>query len=248
VELRQELQMRSPQRLLAELVGAKLVRAVHAERQLEEVMVDFWFNHFNVHFAKGLTRSFVGDYERRAIRPHIFGRFEDMLLATAQHPAMLFYLDNWTSVAPASARGRGMNENYARELLELHTLGVDGGYTERDVIDVARAFTGWTFVPPGRPGRAAGLAARRARAEPGTFLFNAIGHDRGEKVVLDRRLAAGRGIQDGRDVIGCFPGIRRRRAFSRASSSSGSCRIGRIRSSSKSWRVSSCTRMVICAR
>ena len=93
----------NPQRILADLVGAKLVRAVWSERQLEEVMVDFWFNHFNVFFGKGLDRYLTGDYERTAIRPHVFGRFEDMLLATAQHPAMLFYLDNWTSAAPDSA-------------------------------------------------------------------------------------------------------------------------------------------------
>src|SRR5690606_8901606 len=111
-------------------------------------------NHFNVHFGKGIDRYLVADYEAKAIRPFVFGRFEDMLRATARHPAMLFYLDNWTSAAPDSlargriraqatrARERGINENYARELLELHTLGVDGGYTQDDVVAVARAFTG----------------------------------------------------------------------------------------------------------
>ena len=193
----------SPRQLLGELVTAKLLRAVHSERQLEEVMTDFWFNHFNVFFGKNLTRYMIADYEREAIRPHVFGRFEDMLLATARHPAMLYYLDNWTSVAPGStrtarrdpARGRvrGINENYARELLELHTLGVDGGYSQEDVIAVARAFTGWTFVPPRRRGSAAG--------GPVTFRFNTAGHDTGTKTVLGTTLPAGRGIEDGEEVI-----------------------------------------------
>ena len=131
--------MKRPQQLLGELVAAKLVRAVESERQLEEVMTDFWFNHFNVFFNDGPVRYMVADYEQNAIRPHVFGRFEDMLLATAQHPAMLVYLDNHLStipppVQPAGPPRRpqrgGLNENYARELLELHTLGVDGGYTQ----------------------------------------------------------------------------------------------------------------------
>lgn len=193
------------QRILAELVGARLHRAVLSERQLEEVMTQFWYNHFNVFFGKGVDRYLVADYERTAIRPHVFGRFEDMLLATARHPAMLFYLDNWQSVSidtaaprfarmrPNAQRPRGLNENYARELLELHTLGVDGGYTQQDVTEVARAFTGWTFTPPrpNAPPRDIAVA----------FAFRRELHDRGEKVVLGRTLAANRGEQDGRDVI-----------------------------------------------
>lgn len=208
---RRERQQRSPQRLLAELVTAKIARSVYSERQLEDVMTDFWFNHFNVFFNKGQDRYLVSDYERSAIRPHVFGTFEDMLLATAQHPAMLFYLDNWTSVyvdtmalrrlrpgqLPQQARTRGLNENYARELLELHTLGVDGGYTQQDVIEVARAFTGWTFQPPPRQLQ---LQPERT-APPVEFLFRAQLHDRGEKVVLGTVLPAGRGIEDGRAVI-----------------------------------------------
>jgi uncharacterized protein (DUF1800 family) len=231
-EQRRERQQRSPQRLAQELVGAKLVRSVYSERQLEDVMADFWYNHFNVFFGKGQDRYFVGDYERTAIRPHVFGRFEDMLIATAQHPAMLFYLDNWQSVhvdgnalpamAQQRARNRGLNENYARELLELHTLGVDGGYTQQDVIEVARAFTGWTFERPGQ--RQAQLQLRRppsvrgairrgvfggAARQDGTiygagdipFVFRPQLHDRGEKVVLGKRLPANRGMEDGMDVI-----------------------------------------------
>ncbi|HXH26031.1 MAG TPA: DUF1800 family protein, partial [Vicinamibacterales bacterium] len=153
------------------LSAAKIVRAVYSERQLEEVLVDFWFNHFNVFAGKGRTALFVADYEQQAIRPHVWGRFRDLLGATAKHPAMLFYLDNWLSVDPSAVermpaavqgRRRGLNENYARELLELHTLGVDGGYTQADVVEVARAFTGWTIAGPGRGARPAS-GARRGR-------------------------------------------------------------------------------------
>jgi uncharacterized protein (DUF1800 family) len=203
----------SPARILADMTGAKLTRAAWSERQLEEVMTDFWFNHFNVYFGKGLDRYLVSDYERTAIRPHVFGRFEDMLLATAKHPAMLFYLDNWTSFAPDSMSGardlgasrqrrqRGMNENYARELLELHTLGVDGGYTQDDVVAVARAFTGWTFVPPANRQNARPMGRRPGAGEPGTFSFRLEQHDTEKKIVLGRELPAGRGMEDGTDVI-----------------------------------------------
>ncbi|HEY0305841.1 MAG TPA: DUF1800 domain-containing protein [Longimicrobiales bacterium] len=181
-----------PQQLLQELVGAKLTRAAYSERQLEEVMTDFWFNHFNVFFGDGPVRYLVADYEQKAIRAHVFGKFYDMLRATAQHPAMLVYLDN----AMSNSR-RGVNENYARELLELHTLGVDGGYAEEDVREIARAFTGWTVVRAAR----AGAMANRRNGEPGSFQFVRQLHDDGEKVVLGKKLAAGRGIQDGEDVL-----------------------------------------------
>jgi uncharacterized protein (DUF1800 family) len=171
-----------PQQLLGELVGAKLTRAAYSERQLEEVMTDFWFNHFNVFFGDGPVRYLVADYERNAIRPHVFGKFHDLLRATARHPAMLLYLDN----AMSNAR-RGINENYARELLELHTLGVDGGYTEEDVREIARAFTGWTLNRRSRPA-----------AE---FQFVRALHDDAMKVVLGRQLPAGRGLEDGEDVL-----------------------------------------------
>ena len=250
-EQRRQMAQRAPARILGDLVGAKLVRAVHSERQLEAVMTDFWFNHFNIFWGKGADRYLVGDYERTAIRPYVFGRFEDMLRATARHPAMLFYLDNWTSAAPdpeadrvaeaqrraaarrlesmtrqqkerlARRRGvtveqldalaqtaagpalrrRGINENYARELLELHTLGVDGGYTQEDVVGVARAFTGWTMNPP-RPGGAGRVGAGGGgRGEEIGFVFRAAMHDGGEKRVLGRTLASGRGLEDGEDVL-----------------------------------------------
>jgi uncharacterized protein (DUF1800 family) len=189
-----------PQRILADLAGARLQRAVYTERQLEDVMADFWFNHFNVFFGKGADRYLVGDYERAAIRPHVFGRFRDLLGATAAHPAMLVYLDNARSTVADSAtalmtgrRTRGINENYARELLELHTLGVNGGYTQRDVGEVARAFTGWTVAN-------AGYGARRQRGEP-RFIFRRALHDAGPKTVLGRPLRAGRGIEDGTEVL-----------------------------------------------
>ena len=187
-----------PAVLEQQLAAAKLVRAVESRRQLQEVLVDFWFNHFNVAGDKGEDRWLVGAYEREAIRPHVFGRFRDLLGATASHPAMLFYLDNWMS----SREGvRGINENYARELLELHTLGVDGGYTQNDVREVARCFTGWSLVPP----RAARTApARRGAARdlpPGSFVFRPGAHDTGAKTVLGMVIPAGGGREDGERVL-----------------------------------------------
>ena len=181
-----------------ELVEHKLLRALYSNRQLEEVLVDFWMNHFNVFNGKAQERQLITSYERDAIRPNVFGHFRDLLLATAQHPAMLLYLDNWQSqvlrddIRPAIGPNGaplprpGLNENYGREILELHTLGVDGGYTQEDVIAVARAFSGWTIYDIGR------------YAE---FQFNPAGHDRKEKRVLGHTLPAGRGQQDGLDVI-----------------------------------------------
>src|SRR3970040_1653909 len=185
--------MQGPRYVIFELQQARLLRAVYSRRQLYEVMVDFWTNHFNVFAAKGADRWLVPSYDRDTIRPHAFGKFKDLLRATAQSPAMLFYLDNWLSVNPEAAlraRGadgqpsirRGINENYARDLMELHTLGVDGGYTQKDVEEVARCFTGWPI--------------RRPRGEP-EFLFNARIHDPREKVVLGTRIAAGGGMEDG---------------------------------------------------
>ncbi|SNT29962.1 Uncharacterized conserved protein, DUF1800 family [Noviherbaspirillum humi] len=203
-------------RIVEQTVQARLLRAVESPRQLEEVMVDFWFNHFNVFMFKGLDPALVASYERDAIRPHAFGNFRDLLGATARHPAMLFYLDNWLSSAandqPLDARGRtipaarriaGLNENYARELMELHTLGADGGYTEQDVTELARMFTGWTFKPQ-----------ELARGGPG-FRFEARRHDGGDKVWLGRRIAA-QGQQEGEialDVLALHPSTARRLAF-----------------------------------
>jgi uncharacterized protein (DUF1800 family) len=183
-----------PIRITAELQAAKVLRATTSERQLQEVVVDFWFNHFNVFSGKGEVRWYVTAYERDAIRANALGRFPDLVRATAHHPAMLFYLDNWLSVRPGftprtgrnAGRPAGLNENYARELLELHTLGVEGGYTQADVTEVARAFTGWTIERP---------------REDAHFLFRPFVHDDGEKVVLGQRLPAGGGMADGERVI-----------------------------------------------
>jgi uncharacterized protein (DUF1800 family) len=176
-----------------ELIEQKLYRAVYSNRQLEEVLVDFWMNHFNVFNGKAQGRVLLTSFERDAIRPYVFGHFRDMLLATARHPAMLVYLDNWQSQVPrddfpvpAGVRRPGLNENYGRELLELHTLGVDGGYTQEDVIAVARAFSGWTVYD---------------LQKFGEFQFNPGGHDRREKTILGRTLPPMRGEQDGLDVI-----------------------------------------------
>ncbi|HKN65103.1 MAG TPA: DUF1800 domain-containing protein [Gemmatimonadaceae bacterium] len=199
---------RRAQRIVGDVQSAKLARAVVSERQLDEVMVDFWENHFSVYSGKGQTRLFLASYDRDVIRPYALGKFRDLLGAVAKSPAMLFFLDNWQSAAdsmhptlaaaraprqrpfglarrPApQRRARGLNENYARELMELHTLGVDGGYSQKDVIEVARALTGWTMNP-----------------REGAFVFRPEVHDAGTKVVLGHTLPAGRGIEDGEDVL-----------------------------------------------
>ncbi|HKO45105.1 MAG TPA: DUF1800 domain-containing protein [Pyrinomonadaceae bacterium] len=228
-----------PQRIVAELQASRILRAVYSERQLNEVMVDFWSNHFNVFFGKGADRWLLTSYDRDTIRPNAMGKFSELLTATAQSPAMLFYLDNFQSVSPnmnrperrpggmfdlrnnrrPSPRGtmnpeggprpaqsqrmrRGINENYARELMELHTLGVDGGYTQKDVQEVARCFTGWTiFAPRGGGAAASAILGEAARREAGRFFFNARAHDDGEKVVLGHKIPAGGGFKDGLMVL-----------------------------------------------
>jgi uncharacterized protein (DUF1800 family) len=182
---------------LKRLATAELTRHILSQRQLEEVMVDFWVNHFNVYAAKGFVRLFEGDYIERAIRPNALGHFRDLLLATARHPAMLIYLDNAESrkadAAPMNAaatpagKPRGLNENYARELLELHTLGVDGGYTQTDVTNVARVLTGWSVV----------------RMQSGRFEyeFKHGAHDKTEKTVLGTVFPAGRGEREGVELL-----------------------------------------------
>jgi uncharacterized protein (DUF1800 family) len=227
----------SPRRIIGELSAAKLTRAVYSERQLEEVMADFWFNHFNVFAQKGPVLWMLPEYERQAIRPNALGKFSDLLTATAKSPAMLFYLDNWQSADPKAAeklqgelnrrrqgflalfgmnpraaqnqRGRlgqpgagqmtpeqrqqllqrnmprGLNENYARELMELHTLGVDGGYSQQDVIEVAKCFTGWTITAP--------------RRNP-EFRYEDRIHSREAKTVLGQKIDAG-GMRDGEEVL-----------------------------------------------
>lgn len=198
-------EMMTERRAMQELPQQKILRAAYSTRQLEEVMVDFWFNHFNVFAGKGPTRLYLAEYERDTIRPRAFGKFRDLLGAVAESPAMLFYLDNWQSAAPAEAvtmtrgrarrppppgvaqiRRRGINENYARELMELHTMGVDGGFTQRDVQEVARAFTGWTIDMP---------------RQGGGFRFEPRIHDNGVKVVLGSTIPSGGGRRDGERVL-----------------------------------------------
>jgi uncharacterized protein (DUF1800 family) len=195
-ELRRKIELtQGPAQVVArDLAEGKLLRAVYSNRQLAEVLDDFWFNHFNIYLDKGADRYLVTEYEREVIRPRVLGKFRDLLEATAKSPAMLFYLDNWQSVGPGAPqpRGqgnkarRGLNENYGRELLELHTLGVDGGYTQKDVTEVARCFTGWTINQPQRGG---------------DFTFNKRLHDDGEKMVLGVKIPAGGGMEDGEKVL-----------------------------------------------
>jgi uncharacterized protein (DUF1800 family) len=207
-----------PQRVVEELAMAKVARAIYSERQLQQVMDDFWFNHFNVFAAKGADRWFLTSYERDVIQPHAMGKFKDLLTATAKSPAMLFSLDNFLSADPraperlaaeraarqrrrggfgrqwpprapqqqqAKKNVRGLNENYGRELMELHTLGVDGGYTQKDVTEVARCFTGWTIEKP---------------REYADFKFDERLHDPDPKIVLGKKIHAG-GMKDGEQVI-----------------------------------------------
>ena len=198
-ELRRKIQKAAgPQAVITQdLAESKLLRAIYSNRQLEEVLTDFWYNHFNVFLDKGADRFLVTSYERDVIRPHVLSKFKDLLLATAESPAMLFYLDNFQSVGPNAAQTavrrnaqpkapRGLNENYARELMELHTLGVDGGYTQRDVTEVARCFTGWSI---------------RAPREGSGFEFRERSHDNSPKVVLGHKIPAGGGIKDGLKVL-----------------------------------------------
>ena len=186
---------KNPQMVVTELQRAALLRAVYGERQLYELIVNFWENHFSIFANKDADRYLLTSYDRDTIRPFAMGRFRDLLGATAHSPAMLFYLDNWrSSVArpypakdgkPAGVDG-GLNENYARELMELHTLGVDGGYTQKDVQEVARCFSGWTIQKPN---------------EEGLFLYRPGLHDNGEKIVLGHKIPGGGGIADGERVL-----------------------------------------------
>ena len=196
-DLRRRIELTAgPAQVVArDLQEGKILRAVYSNRQLDEVLVDFWFNHFNVFLDKGADHYLTTEYERDAIRPHVLGKFRDLLEATAKSPAMLFYLDNWESVGPSTpdafprgpnAQRRGLNENYGRELLELHTLGVDGGYTQKDVTEVARCFTGWSIDRP---------------QMGGGFRFAPRQHDLGEKIVLGVRIPEGGGEKDGQKVL-----------------------------------------------
>jgi uncharacterized protein (DUF1800 family) len=262
-EIYQRYNLKPASQIHPQVLTNRMLRAVYSEKQLQEVMVDFWQNHFNVFFGKAAVRWYIPSYERDVLRKHALGNFKDLVINTAQHPAMLFYLDNFQSMSPdanpgnggqrrlgqngqinarmrerlkeqygvtdqqinerlkqmrdnpqqgAQNRQRGINENYARELMELHTLGVDGGYTQKDIVEVARAFTGWTISDPrgyrkaaakminGREPRGGGLFGMGEQSESGEFVFNSRWHDSGEKTVLGQKVKEG-GMKDGLKVI-----------------------------------------------
>jgi uncharacterized protein (DUF1800 family) len=221
--------------VLEQAAEARLVRALESPRQLEEVLTAFWFNHFNVFAAKGPCLVWTGSFEQEAIRPHVLGRFRTLLGATARHPAMLFYLDNWLNTAPGSpgARGRfdGINENYAREIMELHTLGVNGGYTQQDVVALAHILTGWGLAPLGRLARLNRMrradffrlgrerALARARQEilaNGTgFHFDPRRHDFSPKIFLGRRIegAGAAEVEHALDILASHPATARHLSF-----------------------------------
>lgn len=224
LKLMQQQGLKPPQELNRQLFAQKLIRAVYSENQLQELMTDFWFNHFNVSVTKGQSQPFVLTYERDAIRPHTLGKFESLLKATAQHPAMLFYLDNASSgsdnndmnqrikkMVPANSKLKktaGLNENYAREVMELHTLGVDGGYTQSDVTELARALTGWTVRPMMKGGYGAQMSkmqrtrmAGKIATTDGDFMFLAIRHDQGEKTILGKKYPANGGLNEGIEAL-----------------------------------------------
>jgi len=263
-ELYREYDLRPARQLVPQIVANRVLRAVYSERQLQEVMVDFWQNHFNVFSGKGAVRWYIPSYERDVIRKNALGNFRDLLVGTGQHPAMLFFLDNFQSMTPnqqanvgplqramqsgnltpqmrerlkqrqgltddqidqrlkqakqagQNQRDRGLNENYARELMELHTLGVDGGYTQKDIVEVAKAFTGWTIADPRGYRRAAAASIKGTEdkrldriqrmagvpddIESGEFYFNERWHDKSEKLVLGQKVNEG-GVKDGLKVI-----------------------------------------------
>lgn len=241
-EIYQKYDLKPAAQIIPQIVANRVLRAVYSERQLQEVMVDFWQNHFNVFAGKASVRWYIPSYERDVLRKHALGNFKDLVVGTAQHPAMLFYLDNFESVSPSAQmpgqnrngrrpfaallginqqqqqqrQRRGINENYARELMELHTLGVDGGYTQKDIIEVAKCFTGWTIADPRGYRRAAaatiqGTEDRRMDrvqrlmgvpddVESGEFYFNSRWHEGGAKNVLGQKVDEG-GVKDGLKVI-----------------------------------------------
>ena len=277
-ELYREYDLKPAAQMMPQIVGNRLLRAVYSEKQLQEAMVDFWQNHFNVYSGKAAVRWFIPSYERDVLRPNALGNFKDLLVGTAQHPAMLFFLDNFESVSPNAQAGnngasaqrlkkiiaqsgelpprarerlkqqygvndaqldqrlndmqkapaaqpkrakRGINENYARELMELHTLGVDNGYTQADIVEVAKCFTGWTIADPRgyrkiaastiqgneekRIGRLQRVQGVPDGVDSGEFFFNAKVHDNSEKTVLGQKINEG-GIKDGLKVIDILAG------------------------------------------
>ncbi len=239
----QQKGLKREQELFRQFFCQKVLRAAYSQNQLQEVMTDFWFNHFNVSITKNDCAEFIPAYERDVIRPNALGKFNELLLKTAKSPAMLYYLDNFMSSGPLEAgqaqpavmdssvqqfrKNRGINENYAREVMELHTLGVDGGYTQQDVTQAARVLTGWGVYPmaaglaskaaghrrsDGLPMQQGGMAmlkrfsdeqiASRGFVHEGDFFFNSNRHDRGEKTVLGHVFPAGGGYEEGVELLG----------------------------------------------
>jgi uncharacterized protein (DUF1800 family) len=197
--------------LYEQVVSHKIMQAQYAQNQLKEIMTDFWFNHFNVSVKKNLLQA-LPSYEMETIRPHVFGNFDELLLATAHAPAMLIYLDNFISVkenAPTYGKNantsnkRGLNENYAREIMELHTLGVEGGYTQSDVTQLARLLTGWSLIPYQNPymmkamKTTKGAAMGNGRIVEGDFVFYPHLHDNGEKTFLGKKYPENGGYTEG---------------------------------------------------
>jgi uncharacterized protein (DUF1800 family) len=238
--------LKSDQELYKQFINQNILRAVYTNNQLQEVLTDFWFNHFNVSFTKNESAHFIPSYERDIIRPNVFGKFDKLLLGTAKSPAMLYFLDNFTSVGPQAPKNKpvsaavtpestdmagsmtaavtniavktpnknvaGLNENYAREVMELHTLGVDGGYTQTDVTESARILTGWTIYPMTASGPGSAMKNLVAKigeenldqkgfVRDGDFLFTPNRHDKGEKRVLGRTFAADGGYQEGVELL-----------------------------------------------
>ncbi len=232
--------------LYRQFINQKITRAIHTNNQFREIMTDFWFNHFNVSLSKNQCASYVPAFERDVIRPQVFGKFENLVLGTAKSPAMLMYLDNFSSAGTnvpmenssmemtpiKKVKGKkakanqqklkaktalankksGLNENYAREVMELHTLGVDGGYTQSDVTQAARILTGWTISPMGDNGYGAGIKnvldkigednlKKRGFVREGDFLFAMNRHDNGEKTVLGKKFPAGGGYEEGVELL-----------------------------------------------
>ena len=236
--------------LFRQLVNQKILRAAYSNNQMQEILTDFWFNHFNVSVTKNISAEYIPAYERDVIRPNVYGKFEDLLIATAKSPAMLFFLDNFSSAGPAenisnpvnekirkqiaarlesqmadtsstrakalmkvqqNRKNQGLNENYAREVMELHTLGVDGGYTQSDVTQAARVLTGWTVAPMenayGAPVKNMIEKAgednlkKRGFVFEGDFLFAANRHDRGEKTILGKIFPANGGYEEGIELL-----------------------------------------------
>src|SRR5260221_118888 len=211
----QEKGYKREQDLFRQFINQKVLRAAYSQNQLREVLTDFWFNHFNVSITKNDCAEFIPAYERDVIRPSALGSFGELLLKTAKSPAMSYYLDNFSSsvalpegqMQEQARKNRGLNENYAREVMELHTLGVDGGYTQQDVTQAARVLTGWGVYPMNENGKgiverfSEDQLARRGFVHEGDFFFNANRHDKGEKKVLARTFAAGGGYEEGVQLL-----------------------------------------------